>query len=109
MSLSGNDLPVAAKYMRALADDLDLIASGAAPTEAQLLGAPVISRWKPELTDNDDVAVTGVISGDTFHADGETIQVEIVAADQDLAWIRGLLGWYRLGIPESQFDERDHA
>jgi hypothetical protein len=107
MCLFGNDLAVAAQYMRALADDLDLIAAGAAPTKAHLAGAPVISRWRPELTDSDDAAVSGIVSSGSFCTASERIQVEIVAADPDLAWIRGLLGWYRLGAPESEFDGRN--
>jgi hypothetical protein len=101
--LAGNDLAVAAKYMRALADDLDRIAAGGAPTAAELAAAPVIDRWRPELSEHDEPAVSGIVSGDRFHADGERLRLEIVAADPDLAWIRALLGFYRVGVPESEF------
>lgn len=100
--LAGNDLSVAAYYMRALADDLDRLAAGGAPDEAELATVPVLHAWRPALSENDEPAVAGIVSGDPFHADGETIRIEIVAADEDLAWVRGLLGWYRLGVPQSE-------
>jgi hypothetical protein len=97
MLLFGSDLALAARAVRALADDLEMIGAGTAPTDADLARAPVISRWNPELNHDRRAAVSGVVSGDPRHPDGRPIWVDIVAADPDLTWIRGPRSWYRLG------------
>ena len=109
MFLFGVDPEMAAQHLRGLADDLDAIAAGKAPTAANLAGAPLITGWRPELTDRRDAAVSGTVSGDPVHPDGERIQVEIVAADPDLGWVRGLLSWYRLGPSASELGPCGHA
>lgn len=109
MFLLGIDPEVAASHLRGLADDLDAIATGCAPTDAHLAGAPVITGWRPELTDRRDAAVSGIVIGDPFYPDGARIQVEIVAADPDLGWVRGLLSWYRLGPSASEVGQCGHA
>jgi hypothetical protein len=102
MMATSDDFEEIARHLRALADDLDRLAAGHAPDEAELAAVPVLHGWKPELSENHEPAVSGIVSGDPFHADGEAIRIEIVAADDDLAWVRGLLGWYRLGVPQSE-------
>ena len=106
MMAMADDFEEVARHLRALADDLDHLAARGAPDEAELAAAPVLHGWKPELSENQEPAVSGVVIGDSFYADGETIRIEIVAADDDLAWVRGLLGWYRLGVPQSEPAER---
>ena len=106
MCLFGTDLSLAASYLRQLADDLDLIASGAAPTEEDLAAAPVLNRWRPEMSARGHAAVGGIVSGDELYEDGEFVHIEIVAADPECTWIRSLLGWYRLG---DEMQEVGHA
>lgn len=98
-----DNLEEVAGYLRVLADDLDRIAAGTAPGPAELAAAPLLLAWRPELGAHDEPAVSGMVVGDPYRPDGERIRIEIVAADDDLAWVRGLLGWYRLGIPESEY------
>ena len=109
MFLFGSDLALAATTLRALADDLDKIAAGEAPTAAQLALAPVISRWRPELNRHRRAALSGIVSGDPLYGHGERIWLELLAADPDLGWVRGLLSWYRLGPAEAELQACGHA
>lgn len=95
---------IAARRLRALADDLDKIAAGQAPSAADLAGAPTISRWRPELNERRQAAVSGIVSGDPLHADGTRIWLDIVAVDPDVAWILSLFGWYLLGPAEDELE-----
>src|SRR4051812_11534012 len=106
MCLFGNDLDLAARYLRALAADLELISAGAGPSAEQLADAPLLDQWQPRMSSRGHAAIGGIVSGDELYEDGEYVNVEIVAADPDCAWIRSLLGWYRLG---DEMREGGHA
>lgn len=99
-------MKVAASYLRSLAHDLEMISSGAAPTEQDLAAAPVLSNWQPEMSARGHAAIGGFVSGDELYEDGEFVHVEIVAADPGCAWIRSLIGWYRLA---ASAEETGHA
>jgi hypothetical protein len=99
MCLFGNDLDLAAKHLRQLADDLDMISSGGGPTDEHLAPAPELTNWRPQMSARGQAAIGGNVNGDEHYDDGQFVYVEIVAADPDCKWIRSLLGWYRLGIP----------
>lgn len=99
----------AAETVRALAGDLDGIAAGEAPTATHLANAPTIRRWRPKLNRRRQAAVTGIVSSDPLLRDGEWIRIDFVAVDPDLAWVRGLLGWYRLGPAEEELESYGQA
>src|ERR1700690_2333975 len=85
-----------AATLRVLADDLDRINSGAGPTEADLVSAPILFDWEPKLTPTHDPAIRGVVRGHPAIPDGEVLRAEILAADPDLSWIRTWTGFFRL-------------
>jgi hypothetical protein len=82
--------------LRVLADDLDRINSGHAPTEMDLANAPLLIDWEPKLTAADEPAIRGVVHGHPAIPDGETLRAEILAVDPDLSWIRTWTGFFRL-------------
>jgi hypothetical protein len=82
--------------LRVLADDLDRISAGHAPTEMDLANAPVLAEWEPKLTAADEPAIRGVVQGHHAIPDGEHIRAEILAVDPDLSWIRTWTGFFRL-------------
>jgi hypothetical protein len=79
-----------------LADDLDLIAAGAGPTEADLARAPLLVGWEPKLTPTQEPAIRGIVHGHPIIPDGEVLRAEILAVDPDLSWIRTWTGYFRL-------------
>jgi hypothetical protein len=82
--------------LRVLADDLDRISAGHAPTEADLAHAPILMAWEPKLTQADEPAIRGIVHGHPAIPDGETLRAEILAVDPDLSWIRTWTGFFRL-------------
>ncbi len=88
--------PGLAATLRVLADDLDRINAGAAPTDADLSRAPVLVDWEPKLTAAHDPAIRGVVHGHPAIPDGEFLRAEILAVDPDLTWIRTWTGFFRL-------------
>ena len=85
-----------AANLRALADDLDRIEAGAAPTKADLANAPILFDWEPKLTETHEPAIRGVVRGHPAIPDGEVLRAEILAVDPDLSWIRTWTGFFRL-------------
>jgi hypothetical protein len=85
-----------AATLRVLADDLDRINSGAGPTEADLVSAPVLFDWEPKLNSASEPAIRGVVRGHPAIPDGEVLRAEILAVDADLSWIRTWTGFFRL-------------
>jgi hypothetical protein len=88
--------------LRVLADDLDRINAGIAPTEMDLARAPVLIDWEPKLTAADEPAIRGVVRGHPAIPDGETLRAEILAVDPDLSWIRTWTGFFRLAEQAGQ-------
>ena len=84
--LAGNDLSVAAHYMRALADDLDRLAAGGASGEAELAAAPVLHAWRPALSENGEPAVTGIVR------DRDSVQLVLTEPGQKSALRRAIDG-----------------
>jgi hypothetical protein len=82
--------------LRVLADDLDRISAGHAPTEMDLARAPILVEWEPKLTEADEPAIRGTVHGHPAIPDGETLKAEILAVDPDLSWIRTWTGFFRL-------------
>jgi hypothetical protein len=91
-----------AATLRVLADDLDRINAGAAPTEADLACAPILLDWEPKLTSASEPAIRGVVRGHPAIPDGEVLRAEILAVDPDLSWIRTWTGFFRLAEPSAQ-------
>jgi hypothetical protein len=88
--------------LRVLADDLDRISAGRAPTLEDLAKAPVISQWEPKLTPAQEPAIRGVVHGHPAIPDGEFLRAEILAVDPNLSWIRTWTGFFRLAEQPSQ-------
>ena len=86
-----------AENLRKLAELLDDIAAGRRPTAEDLVGAPFLIDWTPQLTATQAPAIRGRVLGHALIADGETLRTDILAADPDLAWVMSWAGFYRLG------------
>lgn len=88
--------------LRVLADDLDRISAGHAPTAMDLANAPLLVEWEPKLTPAQEPAIRGVVHGHPAIPDGETLRAEILAVDPDLSWIRTWTGFFRLAQQAGQ-------
>jgi hypothetical protein len=109
ISYLGYELERSAAHLRQLADDLEGIAAGTAPTAALLAAAPVLSQWRPELTPRNDPAISGVVTGHDSIADGDVVYIELIAGDPDMRWIKSFTGWYVLGTPADGVEGCGHA
>jgi hypothetical protein len=85
-----------ASRLRSLADDLERIRSGEAPTSAELERAPLIKNWRPVLTPL-GLRLTGFVYNHPLFGTRPTIISQLWAADADGRWVRTLSRLYRLG------------
>lgn len=83
--------------LRRLADDLERIVAGNAPTEAELAEAPIIDRYY--LRTRPVSALGGHVTGHPFlTGDDRPVRTsEVWVYAPDLGWARTWSRWYRLG------------
>jgi Family of unknown function (DUF6634) len=84
--------------LRALADDLDRIAAGEAPTAADLAQAPLLVDWRLMLTWA-GVGLVGFAAGHPLRGSRHIATSPLWVLDPDLCWARTLSRFYRLGAP----------
>jgi hypothetical protein len=84
--------------LRALADDLDRIAQGEAPTAADLAQAPLLVDWRFMLTWA-GVGLAGFVAGHPLRGSRHIATSPLWVLDPDLRWGRTLSRFYRLGVP----------
>jgi hypothetical protein len=84
--------------LRRLADDLDCIAVGRAPTAAELNTAPLLVDWRMALTWN-GLCLTGFAAGHPLLGSKQIVTSHLWALDSDRQWARTLSRFYRLGVP----------
>jgi hypothetical protein len=95
--------PDLASKLRKLADDLDCIAAGTAPTAAELADAPVMLDWRCVLS-TVGLRLIGRVSGHPRLGDTAAMTSQLWAAGSDCAWIRTLSRFYELAEPHSDDD-----
>ena len=83
--------------LRRLADDLDRIAAGAAPTAMDLKSAPLLVDWQltTRLT---GICLTGFVAGLALLGNKRICTSQLWALDPRLRWARTLSRFYRLGL-----------
>lgn len=82
--------------LRRLADDLERICSGEAPTGAELANAPLIENWSVVLTPM-GLRMDGFVSDHPLIGAGHTLISQLWASDANGRWVRTLSRFYRLG------------
>jgi hypothetical protein len=92
--------PDLAAKLRALADDLERIAAGTAPTAAELAGAPVMSDWRCVLSPA-GLRLVGRVRGHPRLGDTYAMTSQLWAAGGDGNWIRTMSRFYTLAEPFS--------
>ncbi|UPT92438.1 hypothetical protein HAP41_0000049225 (plasmid) [Bradyrhizobium barranii subsp. apii] len=83
--------------LRVLADDLDRIRAGGAPTKAELAKAPLIVDWRLVLTQI-GLRLLGFVAGHPRLGNINAMTSQLWAAGPDGTWIRTLSRFYRLGL-----------
>ena len=84
--------------LRRLADDLDRIAPGAAPTAADLKSAPLLVDWEVLLSPWRGVCLTGFVAGHPRLGNKRIATSHLWALDPGYRWARTLSRFYRLGL-----------
>jgi hypothetical protein len=92
--------------LRSLADDLDRIAAGEAPTATDLAQAPLLVDWRFMLTWA-GVSLVGFAAGHPLRGSRHIATSPLWALDPDLRWARTLSRFYRLGVPAGGAIPRD--
>jgi hypothetical protein len=94
--------------LRGLADDLDRIAAGHAPTPADLDHAPLLVDWRLTLTWN-GFCLTGFAAGHPRLGARTIVTSHLWALDPERRWARTLSRFYRLGVPDDAAIPGDDA
>jgi hypothetical protein len=92
--------------LRALADDLDRIAQGEAPTAADLATAPLLVDWRFMLTWA-GAGLVGFAAGHPLRGSRHIATSPLWVLDPALRWARTLSRFYRLGVPAGGAIPRD--
>ena len=85
--------------LRRLADDLDRIAAGTAPTQTDLKTAPLLVDWQlaTRLT---GICLTGFVAGHPLLGNRKIVTSHLWALDPGYRWARTLSRFYKLGLPD---------
>jgi hypothetical protein len=100
--------PELAMKLRILADDLERIAAGKAPTAVELAGAPTLSGWRCVLTPV-GLRLIGHVKGHPRLGNTKEMTSQLWAAGADGAWVRTLSRYYRLAEPFRDGPDADGA
>lgn len=83
---------------RALADDIERIVAGVAPTDAELAAAPLIDHWSPAFIERP--ILIGGLTGHPLLGDATFARTtDLYAIDAHGRWARTWSRYYRLGRP----------
>jgi hypothetical protein len=85
-----------AARLRALADDLVRIETGAGPEADELASAPLITGWRTVLSPH-GLRLLGSVTGHPIVRDGAAMTSQLWAADPNERWVRSVTRFYRLG------------
>jgi hypothetical protein len=73
------------------------IATGFAPGEAELAGAPLLSHWAVETQPGGTGRFVGIVTGHPSIPDGWCTTSIVLVVDIDAGWARTVSRYYRLG------------
>ena len=90
--------PETSERLRRLADDLDRIAAGNAPTAGDLKTAPLLVDWRLALAWS-GACLAGFVAGHPLIANKRIVTSPLWVLDPELRWARTLSRFYRLGLP----------
>ena len=90
--------PDLTRRLRHLADDLDRIAIGAAPTAAELRTAPLLVDWQL-IACFSGLSLMGFAAGHPLLSARKIVTSPLWVLAPDLTWARTLSRFYRLGLP----------
>ena len=93
--------------LRRLADVLDRIAAGTAPTPSCLRGAPLLVEWRLEITWN-RLCLVGFCVGHPLYGSKEIATSQLLALDPQHKWARTISLFYRLGVRRDGVVARDN-
>ena len=85
--------------LRRLADDLDRIVAGTAPSAIELARAPLLVDWQIVLGLPSGVSLVGFAAGHPVLGTKQIVTSPVWVLAPDLTWARTLSRFYRLGIP----------
>jgi hypothetical protein len=94
--------------LRRLADDLERIRAGTAPSAEELANAPLIVDWQCVLTPV-GLSLAGFVAGHPLLGTRPARTSQLWAADAGGRWVRTLTRYYRVGISADRapFDDAD--
>lgn len=95
-----------AARLERLAADLNRLANDAAPSDAELLSAPVLNEWR--FHSIRIAGLTGLSAGHPRLPDGPIFTTEVWAIDRTAGWARTLSRWYRLRTEAPHGGEAGH-
>ncbi|MET3414020.1 DUF6634 family protein [Methylobacterium sp. 1030] len=84
--------------LRDLADDIEAVEAGFGPTQADLVGAPVLDGWSYDAVASP--ILKGRVSGHPCIAEGHRARTSEVFLTDRATWARTLSRWYVLRAPE---------
>ena len=82
--------------LRSLADDIDRLRTGDAPSVEDLAEAPLIVDWHCAISPV-GLRLLGFVSGHPRIGNADAMTTQVWAAGEDGTWIRTLSRFYRLG------------
>ena len=92
--------------LRHLADELDRIRAGTAPTSEELASAPLIVDWRCVLTPV-GLSLAGFVAGHPLLGTRPAQTSQLWAADSGGRWVRTLTRYYKLGISADRRPSED--
>lgn len=98
--------PALTASLRRLADDLDRIAAGTAPTPLDLHDAPLLVDWRFAISWS-GLCLTGFAAGHPLLGSRAIATSHLWALDPQRRWARTFSRFYRLGLPEGGAIPRD--
>ena len=90
--------PETSERLRRLADDLDRIAAGDAPTATDLRAAPLLVDWQLALAWS-GVCLAGFVADHPLIANTRIVTSPLWVLDPRFRWTRTLSRFYRLDLP----------
>ena len=81
--------------LRSLADDLDRVRVGSAPSLADLATAPMIAGWRTVLSPL-GLRLVGTVTGHPLLGNRTALTTQVWAADSQGQWVRTLSRFYHL-------------
>lgn len=100
-----NDPAKEINRLRRLADDLEGIVAGTAPSTADLAHAPVLDRYR--ITVRQDPCLAGIGGGHPTLASGPIVTSALYAISLRRSWVRTYSRFYRLGEPDTGWPQTD--